>query len=303
MFSGSAKYLIKEGFVNVWANRLMSIASISVLACCLLLMSAASLASVNINSIMDWVEGQNVIMVYIVDGTTDERIEVIKTEIENCGNIRSVDFVPKEDAFEEWVKKLGGDIGVLSDLQQEGENPLPDAYKVTIKDLNDYDITLSRLAKISDIEQINDKREYAGKLEKISLAINVISISLVVILFIVSLFIITNTIKLTMYVRRLEVSIMKSVGATDWFIRIPFMVEGMIIGIISGVISFVAVFAIYQAALGAPSSVISFGLIPFTKVAVWFLLLNIVAGILIGVVGSSVSITKYLKREGGIYLD
>ena len=303
MFSGSAKYLIKEGFVNVWANRLMSIASISVLACCLLLMSAASLASVNINSIMDWVEGQNVIMVYIVDGTTDERIEVIKTEIENCGNIRSVDFVPKEDAFEEWVKKLGGDIGVLSDLQQEGENPLPDAYKVTIKDLNDYDITLSRLAKISDIEQINDKREYAGKLEKISLAINVISISLVVILFIVSLFIITNTIKLTMYVRRLEVSIMKSVGATDWFIRIPFMVEGMIIGIISGVISFVAVFAIYQAALGALSSVISFGLIPFTKVAVWFLLLNIVAGILIGVVGSSVSITKYLKREGGIYLD
>ncbi|MBQ6570257.1 MAG: permease-like cell division protein FtsX [Clostridia bacterium] len=303
MFSSSSRYLIKEGFVNVWANRLMSIASISVLACCLLLMSTASLASVNINSIMDWVEGKNVIMMYLSDNATDERIAQIKTEIENCGNIRSIDFISKEDAFEEWVTKLGGDIGVLADIQQEGENPLPDAYKITIKNLNDYDITLSRLAKIADVLQINDKREYAGKLEKISLAINVISITLVIILFLVSLFIITNTVRLTMFVRKLEISIMKSVGATNTFIRVPFMVEGVLIGIISGIISFGITYVIYRLAVKALSQVISYGLVSFSDVSIWFLLLNIIAGVVIGVVGSSISITRYLKREGGIYLD
>lgn len=133
--------------------------------------------------------------------------------------------------------------------------------------------------------------------------VNILGYSIVIILFAVSLFIITNTIKLTMYARKLEISIMKSVGATNWFIRVPFMIEGAVIGIISGAISFGLSFLIYAGASDALAEVSTFGIVPFGDVAVWIAAMCVAAGTLIGLFSSAISISKYLKRQGGIHLD
>lgn len=300
----SAKYLIREGIVNTWANRLMSIASIGVLVCCLVLMGAASLVSININSLMDWVDSQNVIKVFIADGTDAARVTEIGVELENISNVRNCEFIPKDTALADMMNQLDQNIQAIADLQMGENNPLPDAYRITVNDLSAYDITLKHIQDIEGVESITDKRDYAQKLANINRIVTLVGFAVVGLLFLVSLFIITNTIKLTMYVRKLEISIMKSVGATNWFIRIPFMIEGMIIGFISGIISFFITWGIYSVAIEAFSKTInSLALISFSKIAWWMLAAFTISGMLVGSLGSGISITKYLKREGGIYRD
>lgn len=300
----SAKYLIREGVVNTWSNRLMSIASIGVLVCCLVLMGAASLVSININSIMDWVDSQNVIKVFIADGTDAARVTEIGVELENISNVRNCEFISKDAALADMMSQLDQNLQTISDLQMGENNPLPDAYRVTVNDLSAYDITLKHIQDIEGVESITDKREYARKLTSLNRMVTLVGFAVVGLLFVVSLFIITNTIKLTMYVRKLEISIMKSVGATNWFIRVPFMIEGMIIGFISGVISFFITWGIYTLAVEAVQKTVNtIALISFSKIAWWVLLAFTVSGMVVGSLGSGISITKYLRKEGGVYRD
>ena len=300
----SAKYLIREGVVNTWSNRLMSIASIGVLVCCLVLMGAASLVSININSIMDWVDSQNVIKVFIADGTDAARVTEIGVELENISNVRNCEFISKDAALADMMSQLDQNLQTISDLQMGENNPLPDAYRVTVNDLSAYDITLKHIQDIEGVESVTDKREYARKLTSLNRMVTLVGFAVVGLLFVVSLFIITNTIKLTMYVRKLEISIMKSVGATNWFIRVPFMIEGMIIGFVSGIISFFITWGIYTLAVEAVQKTVStIALISFSKIAWWVLLAFTVSGMVVGSLGSGISITKYLRKEGGVYRD
>lgn len=300
----SAKYLIREGVVNTWSNRLMSIASIGVLVCCLVLMGAASLVSININSIMDWVDSQNVIKVFIADGTDAARVTEIGVELENISNVRNCEFISKDAALADMMAQLDQNLQTISDLQMGENNPLPDAYRVTVNDLSAYDITLKHIQDIEGVESVTDKREYARKLTSLNRMVTLVGFAVVGLLFVVSLFIITNTIKLTMYVRKLEISIMKSVGATNWFIRVPFMIEGMIIGFVSGIISFFITWGIYTLAVEAVEKTVNtIALISFSKIAWWVLFAFTISGMVVGSLGSGISITKYLRKEGGVYRD
>ena len=177
---------------------------------------------------------------------------------------------------------------------------LPDAYKVTFADLTRFEETVALLQNVDQVLTVSSKSELVVKLRSINQIVTVVGIWVVGLLFIVSLFIITNTIKLTMYVRRLEISIMKSVGATDGFIRTPFLVEGIIIGLVSGLVSFGIVSYVYVTALSAVSSVITFGLVSYDNLWLYCLIIFVVAGSLAGSVGSMISISKYLHQEGGI---
>ena len=299
--SNSISYLIKEGFRNVWVNRLMSIASIGVLMSCLILLGCSALVMFNINAFMSTMEDQNVIMMYIEDGQLEADIQRIGEEINDLSNVASCTFISKEDALKEQLSEIN-DVGdAYSQYFQglEDENPLPDAYQIVLEDISLHDNTLLELKKIEGIESISDRGDIAYKLATLKNMIYVACFWVIGILLIVSLFIISNTIKLTMYSRRLEISIMKSVGATNGFIRVPFMVEGMTIGALAAVVSYVIVYYIYATAIKAFGDISFLGnMISFSSVALVLGALFVVIGIGSGAIGSAISINRYLKREG-----
>jgi cell division transport system permease protein len=300
----SFKYLFREGMRNTWVNRLMSLASIGVLGACLLLVGAAGLVTININSISGWVDNQNVIKVFLKMDVDKGKSNAIGMEIMNLSNIHSCEFVSKEDALADLFQNSDKDLQVVQDLMEDDTNPLPDAYRVTVKDLAQYDVTLERIKTIDGVDTVGEKREFAAKLTKIKTLLNVGGLVFVSLFFIVSLFIITNTIRLTMYARKLEMSIMKSVGATNWFIRFPFMVEGMILGFVAAIISFFLLWGGYDLIISLLSkSLNSLAFIKFGQVWTWLIGSLVLMGILIGSFGSAISMGKYLRREGGVYRD
>ena len=300
MTASSLRYLFKEGFRNTWTNRMMSIASICVLMSCLVLIGCASMIFLNIESLLGRIEEENVVMVYIEDGTTDADITAMGETIKAIDNVKGIEFVAKETAWEE-------QLATMEEAQREffteisSDIPLPDAYKVTVDDLAYFDSTIDQIKQLDHIDTIRENKDLAKKLVTIRHGIEVIAIVIIAVLLAISVFIIQNTIKLTVYSRRLEISIMKSVGATNSFVRLPFVVEGMILGIISGVVSLAAVWAFYEFAINQFSDLlISLGLeaLKFADYALPMLGAFVLIGIITGVGGALLSMGRYLNKEG-----
>ncbi len=298
MKGASLKYLTKEGFRNVWVNRLMSLASVSVLMACLVIIGLGSMIFFNINALLDTVESQNVIMVYFEDGTTDEQLANAETQIKGIANVQECTFVSKEEALEDYLASKGEDAVLLEGLD---ENPMPDGYRVVVKDLNGFRATVDELWKIEKVESIRENSDIAEKLLDIREAVTIVIAGMVGLLFIVSLFIISNTIRITMFSRKLEISIMKAVGATNWFIRWPFMIEGMLLGIISGLFSFGVLAGLYQGMVYVFKDMLSlFTPVAFGDYAGYILLIFMGIGIFTGSFGSLISMGKYLKEQGSV---
>ena len=301
--SFNINYLTKEGVRNVWSNRLMSIASIAVLSSCLVLIGCAIMLFVNINSMLENVEDQNVIMVYLNDGITDEQVNKVGQDIRMIPSVASVDFVSKEDAYKSQLESMGDEASLLDGLE---ENPLPDAYKVTLENLNDYDNVMTMLTSVENTLSVRGNSDLAGQVRQIRSGVTYISVGMIIMLLAVSLFIIANTVRVTMYNRRLEISIMKAVGATNWFIRWPFIIEGILIGIIAGFVSLLLVFGLYELALKSLGTIFTlFGAtsIPFSSYALPMLLAFILIGVFAGVFGSIFSMGRYLKEQGSVVSD
>lgn len=316
MSGSSVKYLIKEGFRNTWTNRMMSIASICVLLSCLVLIGSASMIFLNINSLVDKIENENVIMVYIGDKTLEESNDenaldidstITQQDIDEMGeklramsNVQDVEFIAKEVA---WQEQLDTMEDAQAELFSEDKDkiPLPDAYKVTVRDLAQFTETVDEIKKLDNIYTVRQNTDLAKKLDTISRGISVIAIVIIAVLFVISLFIISNTIKLTVYSRRLEISIMKSVGATNSFVQLPFVVEGIILGVISGVVSLGAVWGFYEFAVSRLKDVFSsIGLdaLRFVDYALPMLGIFVAIGVVSGVGGSLITMRKYLNKEG-----
>ncbi|MCH5321636.1 MAG: ABC transporter permease, partial [Eubacterium sp.] len=218
MTGSSFKYLTKEGFRNVWTNRMMSLASICVLMSCLVLIGSAAMIFLNIDSLLARIEEENVVMVYVEDETTDEQLSEMENQINALGNVKEVEFVPKKDAWEEQLSTMGeAEAEFFTDVSND--IPLPDAYKVTVDNLDLFDQTVDELNNLDHVDIIRENRDLAQRLVAIRQGISIIAIVIIAVLFLISLFIISNTIRLTVYSRRLEISIMKSVGATNNFVR------------------------------------------------------------------------------------
>ena len=291
----SFRYLIKEGAKNVWLNRLMSLASIGVLISCLILTGSAYLFSININSIMENLQSENVITIYLKQGLSRQQAMGLEQQILSIPNIDSCEFVSKEEALE----KYSDILGPIFDGVSGEENFLPDSYRITMKDLSLYDATISQVKTLNLVDTINDRSDAASKLSKLNTLVATTSFWIILILGFISLFIISNTIKMTMYSRKLEISIMKSVGATNGFIRIPFLVEGMIIGVTAALISSLLLDILYDSIGTAINQVLPFERIPFSEVSMAVLIGFLVAGLFFGFAGGMVSINRYLKRNGG----
>ena len=299
----SLKYLTHEGFRNVWVNRLMSLASVTVLMACLIIMGAGIMIYFNINNVVDKVQSQNVVMVYVADDASEDETTQIGTSLKGISNVESCEFVPKEVAFQEQIQSMGGDAALFEGFD---EIPLPDAYKVTVKDLSQFENTVSQIKQINKVDSVRENSDLASKLLSLRHAVSIVSVGLVVMLFLVALFIISNTIRITMFSRKLEISIMKAVGATNWFIRWPFMIEGMMLGTISGIVSLGVLWGLYAVAekvFAQTLSLIGFSLVPFSEYWWQILLVFVAIGLFTGGFGSLVSMAKYLKEQGSVVSD
>ena len=300
MKGSSLGYLTREGFRNVWVNKMMSIASVAVLMACLLIIGVGAMAYFNINSLLDIVEAQNIVMVYVSDEADDVKTSELRLSLENMDNIASCEFVPKEDAFQRQVELMGGDSALFEGFKT---SPLPDAFKVTVKDLSRFKETVSEIEKLDGVYNVRENSDLASKLVTVRCAVTIVSAGLVSMLFLVALFIISNTIRITMFSRKLEINIMKAVGATNSFIRWPFMVEGVLLGIISAGVSVLLLWGLYELIIYAFSSVITmlgFSFVPFLSY-VWYIFgVFLAIGIITGSFGSMVSMNRYLKEERSV---
>ncbi len=300
MKGASLGYLTREGFRNIWVNRLLSLATIVVLISCLIIVGSGSLIFLNINAVLDLIEGQNVVMVYVNDDADDYMTQTLGVQLEAHTNVLEVEFVPREEAFQRQIEAYGDKADLLEGLSPE---ILPDAYKVTVKDLELFDATVAEIKGFDNVLQIRENSDLAGKLASIRNAVTYISIGIVAILFFVSLFIVSNTIRITIYNRRLEISIMKAVGATNAFIRWPFMVEGILLGLFSAILGLGIQYGVYSIAsiwLGNILSMLGGEAVNFLDY-VW-VIFGIFAfiGIVIGAFGSIISLNKYLKEHSNV---
>lgn len=274
---------------------MMSLASIGVLISCLLLTGTAELMTLTVSNTLDSIGGTNVTRVFLEQEVTDLEAVYISDEIGRMENVSSTAVVSRNEAVKDYEETVGEDI--FNRLMDKG-NFLPNAVDVTMTDLALYDETISAILGVDGVESARDTREIAQKLTTLSELVSTVSLWIVIALVLVSVFIISNSIRMTMYSRRFEISIMKSVGATNTFVRIPFVIEGMTIGIISGAVSSVLLYFLYDALKKAITNIMPIELIPYSQVGVWMTLAFIGAGALIGALGSVVSIGRYLRKEG-----
>lgn len=295
----STGYLVREGFRNIWANRMMSLASVIVLVSCLIITGSAALISVNVNSLIASIGDDDQITVYLLPDLSDTDSVKLESKLLAIDNIAGVHFRSRDDVLKDYKKTLGDDI--YSAMQGDG-NPFGNEYKVRLDDLSLYADTVAEIGKLPGIDSISDRSDIAGKLTKLNYFVTVVGMWVVLVLGAVTLFIISNTIRMTMYSRRFEISIMHSVGATNAFIRIPFVIEAMMIGLISGLISSCIVIAVYEPLRSAASGIIGMigsSTLPVESISLPTLLMMSGAGILIGLLGGSISISRYLNKEGG----
>ncbi len=303
---GNLGYLTKEGFRNLKVNKLMSVASITVLFSCLMLIGIAFMLLVNIEAFISGIESENVIMVYVDTEASDYEYIKLGNDLRAIENVAFVENIDKEPAYEEILSEL--DEGLRTYLSGLDENPLPDAYRVTISNMEGFEDVVNQIKQLGAIERVYENSTLARQLEGIRNSVTYISLGMIALLLVVSLFIISNTIKVTMFSRRLEISIMKSVGATNSFIRWPFMIEGIIIGLIAGLLAFAAVWGIYEFALGSFTAVLSgFGSgeiqINFLDYAPYLVAAFVGIGVFTAVFGSATSIRKYLKERKFVELE
>ena len=294
----SLGYLLKEGVKNIWSNRTMSFASVGVLVSCLLLTGAAVLFSMNVDVAMKSLEGNNSTTVYLQEGLPTLTSLRVGQEIKQLDNIEECEFVSKQDAVQNMLDMLGDDGTVLEGLLGD-ENFLPDAFRISMKDLNLYDETAAQIEAINGVDEIIDYSDIAEQLTSLDNLVTSVGFWIVLILSLVSLFIISNTIRVTMFSRRLEISIMKSVGATNWFVRVPFILEGVIIGLLSGGVASGLLVLVYNKLVSSIASIPLFSPVDIGPITWRITLIFMLAGALFGALGGLITLGKYLKKEGG----
>ncbi len=289
-------YLFKESLKGIWKNRLLSVASVGILVCCLLLTGVAVLFCMNLDALVDKVGDNNNISVFMNYDISAKDRKNLEANLKKTDNVKNVVFYSKEQGIKEFSKTLGE----LYDEFDGEDNPLPDAYKITLEDLSRYNDTVAKIEKIKGVYKVSNRSSVAKMLTEISSMVATMGFWVVSILILISVFIVSTAIRTTIYARRAEISIMKSVGATNTFVRTPFIIEGILLGLVSGFISSVLLKFIYEALLNVfkIKSISTVEVISFSSVAVQVFAVSMVFGAVLGILGSAVSIGKYLRLEG-----
>lgn len=302
MSLGSFGYLFKEGFKNVWVNRLMSFASIGTLMACMLLIGGSLLLSLNVNSVIGEMERNNEAVIYVADDITDDQIRELDTKISMIDNVYDVMFISKDQLLQETMAKSDELAAAMEGLPLDEDNPLQNSFRLSLEDQSLAAETKTQLEALDYVDEVNIQLELAETITSIKRAISISGYVIVGILVVVSLVIIANTIKVTVFNRRKEINIMKCVGATNAFIRMPFFIEGFLIGVTSALLAFGLLWLGYNYLMGAISTshtgwikTAYDNMLSFQAVAVQMFVYFAAGGIGIGVFGSMFFVNKYLK--------
>ncbi len=287
-------YLIREGFRSIRKHGFMSFASVAIITACLIIMGSISLLSLNIDALIADLEQENEVVAFVDESIVDEaQAAALQSSILNVGNINSAEFVSRTSAMSTFMSKY-------DDRLMEGidESVFRHRFVIHLTDISQMAQTKADLEAIDGIVKVNAHIEYADRFVRVRNIVSVVSLILTVILAFVSFFIMSNTIKLTTYGRREEIAIMKMVGATNAFIRTPFVIEGLILGVLGGVFGFLAVWGIYSLLSGSLMDTLTgsfLTLVPFRTVMVPLLCAYVGIGVLIGAFGGVNAIRNYLK--------
>ena len=287
-------YLIREGFRSITTHGFMSFATVTIIVACLIIMGSVSLLSLNINALIRDLENQNEIVVFVDESLSDEAAaRDLQRNIEAVDNVASAEFVSRSQAMDSFMSKY--DASLMEGIDAE---VFRHRFVVHLDDIAFMSRTKADLEAIRGVAKVNAHLDYAQSFVMIRNVVSVVSLVLIVMLVFVSFFIMSNTIKLATFGRREEIAIMKMVGATNSFIRLPFVIEGLVLGMMGGSIAFLAEWGLYNLVTGRIVGSLTgafLNVIPFRNYALQVFIVFMGIGILVGVFGAMNAIRNYLK--------
>jgi len=283
------KYFFKESFASLIRNRWMSLASIGAVASALIILGSFLLISVNFDYILKDVESQVEITAYLEDSVDQAGIATLNKDIAKIDGVKEIKFISKEEALEEFKEQVG------KELLEGIENPLPNSFRIKVMDPHEVAPIAEKIERYAGIEEVKYGKGIVEKLFNIIYWVRMIGLIIMAVFAAVSVFIISNTIRLTVFARRREINIMKYIGATDWFVRWPFLIEGMVLGLIGSLVAIGILAVAYNYLyLTVKLNIPMIALLPleqFYDYALGFLGI----GMLIGAFGSSFSLKRFLN--------
>lgn len=290
------RYLFKEGLISLWRNRLMALASAGTIILCLIILGMSYAIARNIEYILEQVETQMGITAYIQEEIDDMRKQEIEARIKAIPNVIDVGYISKEEALEMFAGEQG-DVELFE--QFKNDNPLPASFEIQVEGVEYQEDVVRQLKSIAELQVTYFEKE-TDMFLSINKSVQLVSLIVIGCLVIIALLLITNTIKLTVYVRRREINIMKYIGATDAFIRLPFLIEGILIGIIGAIVPSYILYTVYDWAVEFINQGIGqlFGglsLQPIESIMVGIVPIFFALGVGIGALGSGIAMHKHLK--------
>ena len=295
----SFRFLTVMGLKNAWANRLMSLASIGVLFACMFLIGVAVILSHTIDRGIDDITAKDEVMVFFNDELDEPSVQAKVAQIADMDNIRSAEYISKEAALETLKEHLGADADVIGAYSQEEQNELmPAGARIKYADLSKHDATTDMLEKLEGVQYVRTYRAITDSIVQIQQIVTLACTGIIILLMGIAMMIISNTIRITMFTRKLEISIMKAVGATDAFVRFPFIVEGILLGLLAALLTVGFIGAVYAPMINVLGRHITFNAVSFGSF--WLELLGIFSaiGVASGLLSSFLMISKYLRHEG-----
>lgn len=292
-------YLIGEGFRNFFKNKKSTGASLMIMCATMLIFGLFFLIGENVNYMLKEIESEQGMQVFMVKDATEEQIKKLGEEIQSLDYVAKTEFVSKEEAYN-IVKERYSEYSRFLEGYTVEKNPFKVSYVVTLTDLSKSDEVRTQIEGLENVNNIEMRDKTINALVSIANGIRWVSAGILVLLIVISIFIIANTIKLTVHARRKEISIMKYVGATNGFIRWPFIIEGILIGVIAAMISILILglgynFLINKIMESSVTSMINITLLPFAEVFKLVIVVYLGLGIGIGTLGSIISMRKYLE--------
>ena len=290
-------YFLSEGFRNVFKNKKSTFSCLGVMCATMFIFGLFFAIGKNVNNIVAEVEDAQAIRVFAYQENTQEEIDKLGEEISKIEGVNSISYMSAEDAYNDVKKGLGDRQYIMDELEVSAFSA---SYIITLTDLDLNESVQESINKLDNVKRITSSNQTISALSKVGKWIKIVTGALLGILIVISIFIISNTIKLTVHARRKEISIMKYVGATNSFIRTPFIIEGVIIGIMSSIISLVIIGGIYNLVISglvqSPTvQTIGVSLLSFKSLFTDIVVVYLVLGIGIGILGSSISMRKYLE--------
>ena len=288
------EYFVKETYKSIRRNGFMSFASISTVAVSLLVLGMFLMIFLNTNNLAQYLESQVQVSVYMQDSATAKELASVKDKLTKMPGVVKVTQVSKQQALERFKKRLGDQQQLLSSLGKE--NPFPNSFEIQVDSPERIKVLTPQIGQLPKVETAKFGQEVVEHLFQLTKILRFGGIILVVFLAMATLFIISNTIRLTVFARRKEVIIMKYLGATDWFIRWPFLLEGMTLGFCGAVVASLFINSIYSGLLERIHATLAFlPLLPTYPLLLYVDVFLLVAGTGIGALGSYISLRKFLQ--------